>query len=86
MLVVSKAAEMVEWFLRQVLPARLFALYMSVQDTAALVFDTFIYYIINGVMVVLTMMEMIHEAFDKAMYNYQIFLLFFKHEMYKNIN
>lgn len=55
-------------------------------DQAVLTFDTSIYYVINGVMIILALTEVMMDVLNKVFYNYEIVLNFFRHQMYNNIN
>lgn len=58
----------------------------SLIDELYLILDTLIYYIINGVMLMMNLADTINEFSNKLLYNYKIVSTSFKHKMYNNIN
>lgn len=73
-------------FIQHILPTAISRLLVGIQDYTISMFDSCIYYVINGVMIIMALADVLLEFSDKVMYNYEICLQFFKHEMYKNIN
>lgn len=69
-----------------VVPSYLSAFTLMVSEYMIHMFDTLIYYVMNGVIIILSMMEICLEVSNKVVYSYDLWLQFFKHEMYKNIN
>lgn len=55
-------------------------------EQVVLTFDTYIYYVINGLMIILALTEVMMDVLNKLFYNYEIVLNFFRHQMYNNIN
>lgn len=58
----------------------------SLIDQLYLLIDTLIYYIINGIMVMMNFADTITEFSTRVQYNYKIVSSSFKHKMYNNIN
>lgn len=58
----------------------------SIADQLYLVLDTFLYYIINMVVLILNLTENVGEISEKVAFNYQIIYSSFKHKIYNNIN
>jgi hypothetical protein len=58
----------------------------SLLDEIYLFIDTLIYYIINGVMLMMSFADTVNEFTNKMQYNYKIVSTSFKHKMYNNIN
>lgn len=58
----------------------------SLIDEVYLLLDTFLYYILNAVVLLLNLTDTVGEFSDKVAYNYQIVYTSFKHKLYNNIN